>query len=92
MKKYLLKSLLAVATLFLGSNAVSATNSNIAFQSTPELEMQTPTQVGPDCYVDISTTEGVDGSTIMVVRTRLVFNGTVIKDETEIIIIGKRIN
>lgn len=86
MKKYLLKSLLAVATLFLGSNAVSATNSNIAFQSTPELEMQAPLQDIPDIYIETCSTRTDDGLFIMVVRTVIRVNGTIVKDETEIIV------
>ncbi|HJH76529.1 MAG TPA: hypothetical protein OIM43_05900 [Prevotellaceae bacterium] len=86
MKKYLLKSLLAVATLFLGSNAVSATNSNIAFQSTPELEMQAPLQDVPDIYIETNSTRTKDGLLIMVVRTVIRVNGTIVKDETEIIV------
>lgn len=86
MKKYLLKSLLAVATLFLGSNAVSATNSNIAFQSTPELEMQAPTPNVPDVYIETWSTTTDDNLTIIVMRTVVKLNGTIIKDETEIIV------
>lgn len=86
MKKYLLKSLLAVATLFLGSNAVSATNSNIAFQSTPELEMQAPLQDVPDIYIETNSTRTKDGLLIMVVRTVIRVNGTIVKDETGIIV------
>ena len=86
MEKYLLKSLLAVATLFLGSNAVSATNSNIAFQSTPELEMQAPTQNVPDIYIETWSTQSDDGLSITVIRTVIKINGTIVKDETEIIV------
>ncbi len=78
--------MLAVATLFLGSNAVSATNSNIAFQSTPELEMQAPLQDVPDIYIETNSTRTKDGLLIMVVRTVIRVNGTIVKDETEIIV------
>lgn len=82
--------MLVIATLFLGSNAVLATNSNSELVSIPEIEIQTPTANNPDFRIDVLSEENPDGSTIILVRTRWYLNGTLVKDEFEIIVVGKR--
>ena len=89
-EKALIKSMLVVATLFFGSNAVLATNNNVGLVSTPEVEMQAPIVDGPDVRIDTTSTDDGDGTTFMVVRTRWYINGTLIKDELEVIIVKQR--
>lgn len=90
MKNSFIKVLVVLATLISGSDVINASDNAFTSQA-QKLEMQIPdVSVGPDCYVDINTIDGTDGSTIIVIRTRLVLNGKVIKDEMEIIITRQR--
>lgn len=73
MKKHLLKSMLVVATLFFGSNAVLATNNNVGLVSTPEIEMQAPIVDGPDVRIDTTSTDDGNGTTLYGCKNKVVY-------------------